>query len=222
MSELPSTHPGTQPGPHAGPIPRGQKRRREIAAVAERVFFENGFSDTTMQTIALRAGASKETLYRHFGSKEGLFAEIVETRAESFLDDLDEKFGRPGSVEAVLRDLALRLLESIIRPDAINLCRTVIAEAPRTPELGEIFFARGPERVSGRLSEYLAAARERGEVSCTDPDVSARIFLGRHGAVSPEAALSPIPDPVDEGPDQGAYRRSRRHVPPEIRALRQA
>jgi TetR/AcrR family transcriptional regulator, mexJK operon transcriptional repressor len=62
-------------------IPRGEKRREEIAAVAERVFLELGFTDTTMQIVASRAGASKETLYRHFGSKEGLFSEVVRARA---------------------------------------------------------------------------------------------------------------------------------------------
>ena len=64
-------------------IPRGEKRRDEIAAVAERVFLELGFNDTTMQIVASRAGASKETLYRHFGSKEGLFSEVVRARANA-------------------------------------------------------------------------------------------------------------------------------------------
>ena len=131
-----------------------------------------------MQTIAIRAGASKETLYRHFGSKEGLFAEIVETRAKSFLDDLDENFDRPGSVADVLQNLALKLMDAMVGPEAISLCRTVIAEAPRNPELGEIFFSRGPERVRGRLTEFLVAAQGRDELSCQDPDLAARIFLG--------------------------------------------
>lgn len=160
------------------PIRRGEKRRREIAAVAEQVFFENGFTDTTMQTIAARAGASKETLYRHFGSKEGLFAEIVGTRAKGFLGGLDENFERPGSVADALRDLGVKMLEAMVGPDAISLCRTVIAESPRNPELGRIFFAAGPERVRARLTAFLTAARDRGELACADPVLAARIFLG--------------------------------------------
>jgi TetR/AcrR family transcriptional regulator, mexJK operon transcriptional repressor len=162
----------------AAPIPRGERRRREIAEVAERVFFESGYADTTMQMIAVRAGASKETLYRHFGSKEGLFAEIVETRAKSFLDDLDENFERPDSVEGVLRNLGLRMLDTMVGDEGISLCRVVVAEASRNPELGEIFFARGPDRVRARLAEFLAAARARGELSCADPTLAARVFLG--------------------------------------------
>ena len=160
------------------PVPRGERRRREIAIVAERVFFENGFAETTMQAIAARAGASKETLYRHFGSKEELFAESVASRARSFLEDLDERFEQPGSVEDVLRALGQKLLETMTGADAISLCRIVVAEAPRYPELGEIFMRAGPDRVRKRLTEFLQAAADRGELSCIDATCAARIFLG--------------------------------------------
>ncbi|MGH6936568.1 MAG: TetR/AcrR family transcriptional regulator [Methylocella sp.] len=34
-----------------------------------------------LHLVAARAGASKETLYRHFGNKEELFADIVRRRS---------------------------------------------------------------------------------------------------------------------------------------------
>lgn len=160
------------------PIPRGQKRRREIAAVAELVFFESGFAETTMQMIAARAGASKETLYRHFGSKEELFTEIVENRAKGFLDGLDEKFELPGSVADVLRDLGTRMFEAMVGARALSLCRLVIAESSRSPELGRIFFDEAPERVCRRLTEFLTVAAARGELTCADPRLAAVLFLG--------------------------------------------
>ena len=66
-------------------VPRGKTRRRELASIAERVFLDRGFANATMQMIATQAGASKETLYRHFVSKESLLAEIVRTRSAQFL-----------------------------------------------------------------------------------------------------------------------------------------
>src|ERR1700744_2528184 len=62
-------------------VPRGAKRREELIDVAEKIFLERGFPETTMQMIAEAAGASKETLYRHFESKELLFAEIVSRKS---------------------------------------------------------------------------------------------------------------------------------------------
>ena len=131
-----------------------------------------------MQAIAARAGASKETLYRHFGSKEELFAEIIASRARSFLEDLDERFEQPGSVADVLRALGQKLLETMTGADAISLCRIVVAEGPRNPELGALFMTAGPDHVRNRLTEFLQAAVARGELVCPDPDCAARIFLG--------------------------------------------
>ena len=67
--------------PTARRVPRGRERRDQLVAVAEHVFLERGFSESTMQMIATRAGASKETLYRHFANKEALFAEVVSRKA---------------------------------------------------------------------------------------------------------------------------------------------
>ena len=80
-------------------VPRGEKRREEIAAVAERVFLRGGFTETTMQIIAQDAGASKETLYRHFGNKEELFSEVIRGRSA--------RIGRKGG-EIICRGLASR------------------------------------------------------------------------------------------------------------------
>ena len=146
--------------------------------MAEKVFFENGFTDTTMQTIAARAGASKETLYRHFGSKEELFAEIVETRARGFLDSLEQDGDTRGNVDQVLQHTGMRIIEGLFGADAISLCRTVIAETPRNLELGRIFLEEGPYRVRRHLAEFFAVVSRRGELACEDPQLAATLFLG--------------------------------------------
>ncbi len=135
-------------------VPRGERRRQEIVTVAEQVFLASGFSDTTMQMVAVKACASKETLYRHFGSKEGLFAEVVGIRARRLLMRLDAEIERPSDIAAVLRDLGVTLLEIMTSPEVISLMRIVVAEAPRDPALGRIFYAIGPERTRSRLTDY--------------------------------------------------------------------
>ncbi len=159
-------------------VPRGERRRQEIVTVAEQVFLASGFSDTTMQMVAVKACASKETLYRHFGSKEGLFAEVVGIRARRLLMRLDAEIERPSDIAAVLRDLGVTLLEIMTSPEVISLMRIVVAEAPRDPGLGRIFYAIGPERTRLRLTEYLTAARTRGEFLGSHPGLAASIFLG--------------------------------------------
>ena len=47
-----------------------------------------------------------------------------------------------------------------------------------TPELGDLFYERGPGLTVSRLTQYLADATEKGELQCDDPLMAARLFLG--------------------------------------------
>jgi AcrR family transcriptional regulator len=158
-------------------VPRGERRRVELIDVAEKMFLEQGFADTTMQMIAEAAGASKETLYRHFESKELLFAEIISRKARQ-ISGPDTPMARGGSPETVLTELGVNLLRTIVTGEASFLFRTVVAEAARTPELGDLFYERGPGLTAERLTQYLAGASARGELHCDDPAVAAQLYLG--------------------------------------------
>jgi AcrR family transcriptional regulator len=158
-------------------VPRGEKRREELIDVAEKMFFERGFADTTMQRIAEAAGASKETLYRHFESKEQMFAEIVSRKAR-LISGPDGAIARGGSPQVVLSALGTSLLTTVCTGQGSFLFRTVVAEAAWTPELGDLFYERGPGLTVERLTQYLTDATKRGELNCDDPDVAARLFLG--------------------------------------------
>jgi TetR/AcrR family transcriptional regulator, mexJK operon transcriptional repressor len=159
-------------------IPRGEKRRDEIAAVAERVFLELGFNDTTMQIVASRAGASKETLYRHFGSKEGLFSEVVRARAERVYGEVESEIGQRNDPRDVLKKLGYNLLGKLLSEDPLCLFRIVISEVQRTPELGRIFFEQGPNQLLKDLASYLEYATKQGMLKCHEPALAAKLFLG--------------------------------------------
>lgn len=159
-------------------VPRGTRRREEIAAIAERVFLERGFTETTMQLVAVRAGASKETLYRHFGNKEDLFEEIVRRRSARITGGQDGELNVVGTPREVLGRLGLNLLRFITRADSLSFCRIMVAEAVRAPELGRIFYTQGPGRVHGELARYLGRAAGRGELRCPEPERAAKLFLG--------------------------------------------
>lgn len=63
----------------------GAERRAQILDVGRGVFAERAFELASMDDIAQRAGISKPILYEHFGSKEGLYAAIVEREMEDLV-----------------------------------------------------------------------------------------------------------------------------------------
>jgi TetR/AcrR family transcriptional repressor of mexJK operon len=158
-------------------VPRGAKRRAEIVSVAERVFLKRGFADTTMQMIASLAGGSKETLYRHFASKEALFAEIVDRKA-ALISGPQSALARDEAPETTLCELGLTLMHLMMKSDTSSLLKIVVAEAPRSPQLAKVFYARGPGATLERLTDYLRLATQRRQLQCPQPLLAAKLFIG--------------------------------------------
>ena len=52
--------------------------RQSIVSAARALFAEKGYSGTTVDEIVVRARSTKPMLYYYFGSKEGLFAVVLE------------------------------------------------------------------------------------------------------------------------------------------------
>jgi AcrR family transcriptional regulator len=57
-----------------------ERTRTALLDAATRVFLDEGWESTSLQDVAAEAGVTKQTLLRHFGSKEGL-AETAFERA---------------------------------------------------------------------------------------------------------------------------------------------
>src|SRR5260370_18177637 len=53
------------------------RKRRAILDAALKVFLRSGYLGANMDEIAALSEVSKQTIYKHFSSKEALFVEIV-------------------------------------------------------------------------------------------------------------------------------------------------
>ena len=56
----------------------GSERREQLVQVATKLFAAKGFDAVTIEAIAARASVSKPVVYEHFGTKDGLYAVIVD------------------------------------------------------------------------------------------------------------------------------------------------
>ncbi len=149
----------------------------ELAAVAERMFLKHGFADTTMQMIASEAEASKETLYRHFSSKEALFAELINARATAVAGP-QSALARDEPPKTALFELGMSLMRLMTKGEAPSLFVIIIGDAQRAPDLARIFYDQGPGLTLKRLTAYLRSATQRGQLRCPDPRRAAKLFLG--------------------------------------------
>jgi TetR/AcrR family transcriptional repressor of mexJK operon len=159
--------------------PRSTLKRRAMLDAAATAFLRNGYAGTSMDQIAALAAVSKQTVYKHFDSKERLFIEIVTSTVSEASDPVHADvlgLEDSGDVEADLRGLARRLLERVMQPRLLQLRRLVIGEAGRFPELGRTFYDQGPGRTIAALATVFERLAARGVLHLDDPHLAAAQF----------------------------------------------
>ncbi|MDP2086346.1 MAG: TetR/AcrR family transcriptional regulator, partial [Gemmobacter sp.] len=107
-------------------------KERRILDAAFRVFSLAGYAGASMDAIADAARVSKPTLYQYFGSKDQLFAAMMDSARDQMLQPFD---GRGDMVDQLHR-FAWAYADTVMRPDLLGLARLVIGEAARFPEIG--------------------------------------------------------------------------------------
>lgn len=151
-----------------------QSRRETILDVAAESFLELGYAGTTMSAIAATLGGSKGTLWSYFESKDVLFGAVIERVTDAFRAQLSLILKPDDGVEAALRRFCTEFLRKVTSPEAIALHRLVVAESGRFPEVGRIFYARGPQLTQQLLADFIDGAMERGELRRGDALAAAR------------------------------------------------
>lgn len=155
------------------------KMRRTILDAARGLFLERGYLPTSMDDVAAMAGVSKQTVYAHFGAKETLFLELVDSMTGAAGDTHQEQIADPVDdrpIETFLTEYAERQLTIVMTPELMRLRRLVIGEEGRFPELGRTLHARGPGRSIGRLTRVFEHYRALGQVRINDPRSAAAFF----------------------------------------------
>ena len=163
--------------PDAPRTPRGEARRSALLEAARDVFLEQGYEGASIEEIVRRVGGSKASLYAYFGSKQGLFWEVVGDATEQFLAELALPTQADAELEKTLNTIGLRFLRGFLDPAGCRMFRTLIAESQRFPELAQRFFERGPQRVRQVLGNYLRLQQDAGRIDCADPEMAASQFL---------------------------------------------
>jgi AcrR family transcriptional regulator len=132
-------------------------RAAVMAAVIEELS-EHGYAGARLERVAARAGVAKTTIYRRWGSLDGLLADLMAERAAQEIPVPDE-----GDLGSDLRVLARHAVASVRDPAVRAALASIVAAAVQSPAAREVLtrFLAGR---TATMAVIVDRAVQRGEV----------------------------------------------------------
>jgi AcrR family transcriptional regulator len=152
---------------HKRPYRRAEETRRHVLDVAARRFYCEGIRAVGIDRLAEEAQVTTTTLYRLFGSKEGLVAAYLRQADEEWFERLERAVATAGFA-SYFDEVDARICEADYRGCPFSMA---LAEHPSPDsEVHRVAIAHR-ERVRARFRELTAAA------GCADPELTAEQLI---------------------------------------------
>lgn len=180
-------------------VPRKQtreERRQQILDAAAELFARRGFAGTTTRQIASAAGVAEMVLFRHFDSKERLYAAILEHRVpeadvERWLQEL-RIFADRRDDAALFTTVIQKALESHRTNPVFH--RLMLFAALEDRELGRLGQVKYSSPVAAFLCEYVARRQAEGAFKQLRPELIVHMIfsLVGHYALWNSLGINPL------------------------------
>jgi len=150
--------------------------RRKLLEVTLELVSKKGYIGTTTKEIAQRAGVSEITLFRHFGSKESLFIEMLNTF--SFLPRLKEIIPKLESIsyKQALEEIGIRFFFTL--KERKSMIKIILSEIKLYPEKLRWIYNNFINEMIETLGEYFKVLQKQRVLRVFEPKTGARAFLG--------------------------------------------
>ena len=155
---------------------RAKDRRAGIIDAAASLFSEKGFNGTKTREISAKAGVSEALIFKHFPSKEDLYAAILaeESPVPQLISQV-QALAKSRKDEAVFRAIADRIVGGVPEP---GLMRLILFSALESHELSDMFFQNHIRIFYDVLAGYIQQRIDEGAFRRVSPIVAARGFMG--------------------------------------------
>lgn len=156
---------------------RPTERRREIIQAAADIFAARGFDSATVAEVAKKAGVSAGTVLHYFGSKAGLFEDVMHERFLEQVESLEEVLSaHRGSSRELLRLILTRAWNNLMQPDTVALMVCAMSKQQSYPEASDAMYRSTSDRWRRLMTGVLASGIANGEFRQVDVDIQARII----------------------------------------------
>jgi AcrR family transcriptional regulator len=176
----------------ASPLQENPAVRERLLSEALRLFTARGYAATTVREIVEAAGVTKPVLYYYFGSKEGLYLEIMNgigTLFDQRLAELEESKG--SARQRLVHFLGGMFAAARENLGVVRLAYAIYFGPPQGAPFVDFhrFFDLTLERVDGLIAEGV----ERGEFRPVERTSLVWALVGSYHTILEEQVCRPTP-----------------------------
>lgn len=180
------------------PPPLNCATRQKLLAAAIEIFAQRGYR-SCVDDIARQAGVAKQTLYRHFATKDELFSEAVKQMAAEALVSLDVP---GGDLRAALLRFASACRAKALGETGLCLHRVLVAESSRLPQLVKTIFTVGFGETVSRITAMIDAAMAEGRLRRDDPHFATDMFFSMVIGMERSRRMFAATEAIDDAEDR--------------------
>ncbi len=156
--------------------PRSKKAQRAVLQAAADLYLELGYDKTTMEGIAGRAGVSKQTVYRWWGSKAKILLEVLTSEYVSFpVPGPDTRQSLRDDLVAWMRQIADERDDGAATNQIINMVVSIVmaGDQEAKPVYQQLIW---PIEAAVK-QRFVDAVNHESAVFSTDPRFAAELFM---------------------------------------------
>jgi len=156
-----------------------EDRRKQIILIAAELFSQKGFRGTTTKEIADRAGVSEAIIFRHFATKDDLYAAILSFKIQQAGERLNTQLteaARRKDDQVFFGSLAFEMLEFHCKDE--SFIRLLLYSALEGHDLSSFVFHSAARDFKERIHRYIQQRIADGVFRQINPAVAARAFIG--------------------------------------------
>lgn len=167
-----------------------QQRKQQILQAAVICFTEQGFHQTSMQTICDTAGMSPGSVYRYFNSKEEIIVAIAEEDYKETMAFVHEIIAADNFIQGFIKAVKKSLKQSL-QYNYAPLAIEIAAEISRNPKVALVF--RNTEQEAKQLlKQALKKAQEEQQINPNlSIDASLELLIALYEGLEGRIILNP-------------------------------
>ncbi len=148
----------------------------KIFREAARLFSDKGFHGVSMREISERARVTKPTIYYYFGSKEGIYRELIKTGVEFANNDINKIINSDMAAKKKLLLLIKKRFEHCLKfPEYVRFFLTLFSSTQKLPLLEE--FERDAQKHKQIFIKMIEDGIDSGEFGAgAKPDLAVEII----------------------------------------------